>query len=206
MNINKLHEFVKQTCAGRDPSHGYDHMATVTRLTLEIMTNEGLTCNPELFIVVALLHDVNDHKYDHDGRLEQKIRIFLKQYYREERIDLVMSIIDRISYSKENRFRQKHSRPPRQEWKKELGEVGLLIRDIVSDADKLEALGETGYFRCVEYTREKNPEASQEEINHLVEKHYDEKLSRLVDEFMVTDYAKKLGRERLEELKCLVFS
>ena len=47
--------------------------------------------------------------------------------------------------------------------KKDLGEYEVL-RNIVSDADKLEAIGEVGVLRCYQYTMESQPHLSTQQV------------------------------------------
>ena len=47
--------------------------------------------------------------------------------------------------------------------KQDLGKYEVL-RDIVSDADKLEAIGEQGVLRCYQYKLETRPDISTEEV------------------------------------------
>ena len=87
------------------------------------------------------------------------------------------------------------------------GEVKTLEAKILSDADKLDAMGALGVYRAAQYIVEN--ESSQEDfINH-----FQEKLLKLKD-LLYTDEAKKLAEKRhkfmliylsqLEnELKCL---
>jgi len=60
-----------------------------------------------------------------------------------------------------------------------LGPDWSLIRDIVSDADKLEALGNIGIERCHKYTCETHPDLPEEEIIKLMHTHAEEKLFKL---------------------------
>jgi uncharacterized protein len=158
--------------------------------------------------LVALLHDVADHKYDVDGTLNAQVEDFLinELELKKEGAEFVMNIIEHISYSKENKAIQ--SGHPIN-FKEVLGEMGEDIRDIVSDADKLEALGKIGLERCVEYTKHAHREKTGEEIpeellKQKVIEHAHEKLLRLKDEFIRTEKGKELAeplhQELLEEL------
>ena len=51
--------------------------------------------------------------------------------------------------------------------KKDLGEYEVL-RNIVSDADKLEAIGEAGILRCYQYQTEVHPELSTKEVTSRI--------------------------------------
>lgn len=197
--------FVKEICKGRDSSHGYEHIHAVMRNSLMIYKGEKIENEEikELCIVTAWLHDVADHKYDRNGVLKERLLQFLKMNYSHNQ-KLSLDIIDRISFSKECGNKE--------DWELILGEKGLLVRNIVSDADKLEALGTVGIERCIEYTKETyrkkyNKEISREELCQEVKKHAEEKLLRLKDEFIRTKTGKKLAIplhqelvEKLEEL------
>ena len=70
-----------------------------------------------------------------------------------------------------------------------------ILRNIVSDADKIEALGEVGLERCFIYTREKNDSYTDEEVLADVRKHCEEKLLILRDKYIRTDPGKQLAEE-----------
>lgn len=225
--LEKVEQFVKETCNGRDPSHGFEHMYEVAQLSTEIFCKHWNVIDPsylcgqepwnlEMIMLVAYLHDVADHKYDHDGTLNKKVYDFLLDYFKDipdpkNNANWIMKIIDKISYSKENKYIKEHGHPPTDLWLEELGSDGLEIRNIVSDADKLEALGQIGFLRCKQYTEESYFEKYGKKIPFkiLVEsivEHYNEKLKRLPTEFIRTDAAKKMAEPRLEELACWIRS
>jgi uncharacterized protein len=173
-----------------------------------------------LFIVrvVALLHDVADHKYVKiDPSLKEKFNVYIQKFTTRKRTvkgtiychlftaEMISAIIDRISFS-----RQKEKGTS--DWIPTLGYLGYLVRNIVSDADKLEAIGAAGIDRCVSYTIEiyehKNIPAFAKNVHKDVETHYNEKLKIISScEYMKTPfgwlYAKLMDREmrlRLEKL------
>lgn len=209
--VAKLSEFVKKVCNGRDESHGYEHMKKVAENARQIYEHQSIDKSNrnsyiilENVLIVAWLHDVADHKYDLDGTLETKIHNFLVKLLKDQkRVELIQNIIHRISYSKENKIVQS-GRKPEEEWKKVLGDEGLIIRNIVSDADKLEALGKIGMERCIMYTKERSPGISYEKLVENVKAHSKEKLLRLKDEFIRTKYGKKLAEPLHQEfIECL---
>lgn len=200
-----LSQFVLDMCSGRDESHGHYHMQQVTKTSLYIFDNEieKYTNNKQkqeyikkLVICVAWLHDVADHKYDKNGFILKQVNNFLHNLIPED-ANMIEKIIDRISYSKENNAKIKNIPL---DWKNELGEDGCFVRDVVSDADKLEALGTIGLHRCIEYTKEKYLQDTKSEIEFVdlvkrVKNHADEKLLRLKDEFIRTQTGKKLAEK-----------
>ena len=69
---NLLSDFVQQTCVGRDDSHGHAHMKAVAEMTRYIVEQDFNDESGHLMldaITASWLHDIADHKYDHDGTL-----------------------------------------------------------------------------------------------------------------------------------------
>jgi HD superfamily phosphodiesterase len=141
----------------RDASHGLVHFERVRLTALELAnlsSSDGDALSEEESLVLqlaALSHDVLDHKYlkkDDDkakADLEQEMRLALANSsgLTPKQVDDVCLISDNISLSKELSG---------------LLEEGLLLersllrlRDCVSDADKLDALGACGIRRMAEY-------------------------------------------------------
>jgi HD superfamily phosphodiesterase len=193
-SINQLCSgFVSETCKDRDPSHGHDHMKQVKENSMIIYHGENIN-DPyikNLCRIVAWLHDVADHKYDKNNQLETIIKNFLFEHFPED-AKLIWDIIQRISYSKE-------VKQGRSDWLSILGEKGCIVRNIVSDADKLEAIGKIGMERCIDFSKEQYQHKNNGEnmpSNLLIEavsKHADEKLLRLKDEFIITKTGKCLA-------------
>jgi len=147
----------------------------------------------------ALLHDVADHKYKElDPTLQDKLHNFLDQQTSDPdnksqvdgtlfdhlyNTDTILNIIERISFSRQQKF-------GKTDWYEVLGTWGILVRNIVSDADKLEAIGKTGIERCRDYTieiyerdhpnhhSESNPNKNQIIKKGIID-HYNEKLKIL---------------------------
>ncbi len=204
-SYDNLSKFVQDICSDRDPSHGHSHMKQVTKNSLDIFANEinNYTSDQtkqnylkDLVMHVAWLHDVADHKYDKDGSIKKKVKDYLVKTV-ADCADLIENIIDRISYSKENMSKINNIKL---DWPEVLGADGCFVRNIVSDADKLEALGKVGLDRCVQYIKEKDPTISYEQLVTKVNGHANEKLLRLADEFIVTPYGKKLAEKLHDEL------
>lgn len=197
-----VHEITRE----REPSHGAGHMMTVAGTSTMIYDNElaegrvpaGLR---DQVLIVAWLHDVFDHKYDHDGALRADTERFLGTLPECKNVELVMKCIDYISYSRENNAIL--SGTPI-DFDAELGEYAP-VRHIVSDADKLEAIGKIGIDRCIEYNSARYLEAhgieiSAEQLRKQVLEHADEKLLRIHSEFMRTPSGRKLSLPRHETM------
>lgn len=195
--ITALKNFVKHTTDGRDPSHGYEHMEKVYENSVKIMDSMDRISELDRMMVtmVAYLHDVADHKYDKDGKLRKKVIGFLRNY----QCEFLMECIDCISFSKEKKLGKKY-------YETILPEELIGIRNIVSDADKIEALGVTGLERCEMYTRhdmeEKGENITEDEVMKRVLLHCKEKLFILTSEYIRTkpgyEMAKKLDGEMRE--------
>jgi len=185
-----IESFVREACKGRDPSHGLEHMQKVRDNALLIHRMMGHQTETKTEIrptvsdvtLVALLHDVADHKYDKDGTLNEKIREFLVS--RDIDPDPVMACIDAISFSKEHRNGMRW-------FEKALGPYWTQVRDIVSDADKFEAIGVVGIQRCLEYGAAQGY-AGSDAVRHLLS-HMRDKLLLIRDQYIVTDPGKLLS-------------
>jgi hypothetical protein len=80
------------------------------------------------------------------------------------------------------------------DWDSVLGKKGRLIRDIVSNADKIEALGKKDMKRCIEYSKLINQKSNDEQILENVEKHFHEKLNKLVNDGFIRTMLDKNNR------------
>jgi len=164
-------------------------------------------------MICAYLHDVPDSKYDKDGELAKRTGDFLAGIgFDKSTIDLCMGAIDLVSYSKENRAKQnanifKNPYPYRADWSASVGPIFLIVRDIVSDADKITALGRAGVLRAAEYTKALNSQNlsyGMLELKADIVKHYNEKLGRLYSEFLVYGSSKEIGYPLHEEMRSIV--
>jgi len=193
MTWELLRNFVEKICEGRDSSHGLLHMEAVATTAKRIVECDYASV-PEYqqllldAITVAWLHDVSDHKYDHDGTLDKQLDEFgFKNFPNFEHIKKVIKL---ISYSSENKAILAGTPI---DYEAVLGTYYATVRHIVSDADKLEAIGAIGIERCIEFTQHTNPSFTTEQVNKAVHVHAEEKLLRLKDEFIRTPTGKQLA-------------
>lgn len=196
----RLSEFVQKTCLGRDESHGYEHMKTVAEISLQLIDYDfrdrrqykNLKVDA---ITVAWLHDIADHKYDKDGALQQILDEFGQKNisnYKE-----IKQVIKYVSYSSENKAIIDGTPL---DYDQILTPYYALVRHIVSDADKLEALGKNGVTRALTYTRHANPLYTEEQLIADVRKHAHEKLLRLASEFIRTPSARVIAQKKTVEM------
>ena len=190
-----------------DSSHGYQHAKDVFWLSLWIYFMDSIRFNVmfnwtilRLVGVVSLCHDVDDKKIKGFEERKKKLEKFLIDEFGLE-WKLIKDIIDRISHSKERN--SDLSRKTDLDWLSVLGLHGVIVRNCVSDADKIESLGKTGHERSKEFNRKSLKDGEGEkELFQLVEWIMNDKL-RTLDEWMWTSYGKELGKRKRIEI-CLV--
>ena len=133
--------------------------------------------------------DKTKNAYEEDINMES-----IKDINDDQEIKDIEIIIDNVSLSREIELRSTD---------KLLSLKHLqLMRDIVSDADKLEMLGMSGVQRIVELEMHKNPNTKSEELKNIVKTVYNEKISKLLDEnYIKTKPAREMARPLMQEIK-----
>lgn len=198
LNIHKFNELKRAVIADakmimfdRDNTHGLDHVLRVYELAKQIRWAGGDKID-KLIMEVAILHDSYDHKYPNAA----KNKSWVKDMYGDD----IVNAIDHISYSSEVSY---HIKDPnisinlsRMRWLSNLSNDVLLARNVVSDADKLEAIGRRGIDRCLDFIKHKHPEIihDDEQVNILLKQHYDEKLKLLAQYYIVTQKGKQMAQ------------
>lgn len=159
---------------------------------------------------VAWLHDVADHKFNNAEMLRNNLQEFIDEFtveysyvFRNTKYeylfntDKIMAIIDRISFSREKMTGDA-------DWYNTIGCIGVEIRNIVSDADKLEAIGKKGIIRCVQYTVHKMHEKKEHVDRYVVIEdvvtHYNEKLKLIAISYMRTKTGKYIAKNLVREM------
>jgi HD superfamily phosphodiesterase len=188
--VPRLVAFCAHATKERDSSHGEAHMTQVRRNAMTILDalidageSPDVLQTPETRRMVqaaAQFHDIADHKYVDDPSqcgLEPELRT----YFSHDTAALIVRIMEAVSYSKERRLRHELALDQPHSFVESLGDVGALVRDIVSDADKLEAIGTVGAERCMAYAREcirrtERREATEAEVVAYLVVHAEEKL------------------------------
>jgi uncharacterized protein len=197
---NLLSEFVRTTCADRDESHGHAHMKLVAERS-SFLVQQDFTDRRQYkhlildAITAAWLHDIADHKYDHDGTLEQRLDEFGRaniSNYTE-----IKQVIKYVSFSSENKAILAGTPL---DYDSLLTPYYALVRHIVSDADKLQAIGKIGITRALMYTRDANPTYTEAQVIAEVRKHADEKLLRIATDFIRTPTARMLAQKEHDEM------
>jgi len=154
-------------------SHDRDHVERVVKLAVYIARREG--ADVEVVKKSAELHDIARDKPNHAIESAKLAReILRKEGYDEEFIESVAHCIEAHSFSSGV-------------------EPKTLEAKVLSDADKLDAIGAIGIARAFIFSGEKG--RSIEETL----KHFEEKLLKLKD-LLYTKTAKELAKERHEFL------
>jgi len=159
----------------REGTHGFSHVERVFNLCLHIGKEEG--ADLEVLALAALLHDVArplesaGKVEDHAAEGARIARHFLRSIgYPEEKVEAVAHAIEA------HRF----SRGPEPE---------TLEAKILSDADKLDAIGAIGVARVFMYSGE-HGRSIEDSLAH-----FEEKILKLKG-LMYTETAKRLAEER----------
>lgn len=130
--INKTYEFARKYHEKDNSGHDFEHIKRVYTNILKLLAKEQ---NADSFVckMSALLHDVDDHKMHTDGQVAKR---FLQSLNLEEKIvDTILETIEAISFSKSGANPQ----------------FKTLEMRLLSDADKLDAMGAIGICRTISF-------------------------------------------------------
>lgn len=198
---SSLIELAEKLYSGRDPSRGIVHVTNVR--TNALMICDKLNINDINILVkieaAALFHDLWDHKYiipnsDSAEKIKNRLYIELRKiYFSDHDITDIVIIINNVSLSREINMRQN---------KEFLNLKHLqLMRDIVSDADKLEMLGLYGIYRMIEFEFKKEPTINPDRLKKVVIKVYNKKISKLLNEnYIKTEPGRKIASPLMQEM------
>lgn len=182
--------FYKEDTSG----HDYAHSKRVEHLALKIASKEKFE-DLEYISLIALLHDIDDHKFTkHKGKYINTRKILKEQGCSESFIERICSDISQISFS------QNKGKKP-----------NTLASQIVQDADRLDAIGAIGLSRCIMYSASHSRPLyysvdlnEEDEITHKTTiGHYYEKLNKLIG-LMNTETAKHYALKRNRTMKNFV--
>lgn len=191
-------DFLTSSLEGYDESHDITHAYAVLENARKIMrtySDEFRDSCGETIELAALLHDTVDHKYPNADLKRKKLELILNDKYPHLAED-VLFIIDNISFSKEKKFGYPQG----------MTEKMKHMRDIVSDADKLEAIGEIGYMRCYQFGKAIAPELSDDLIRQRVVDHFHDKLSLLATQYIHTIAGKEMAAPLHAELERMIYN
>ena len=207
---------------GRDPSHGIDHIKRVFFWLEKLIENMEDENDRKIVSIAALFHDAYDHKYSPKENpqewIDYKKRLINKsidKYTTNKEQKLIHRIIDNVSFTKEKDKRMTNNNISirlmncHNNQKKNNHEEYL--RNIVSDADKLDAIGKEAIDRMYYYhnhVNTLNKQYSDEWFHshiHHIRTHCIEKLYILMDyTYIKTDKGRYYGNECIQDLKDIV--
>lgn len=182
--------------------HGLQHARDVRKLAAKLARADGIL-SPEaypLMGIISINHDVYDYKIDPNGDRKNHFNRILAETTSPRLHKFIIDCIDRVSMSREMKYGS-------DDWSL-LTPGGVLIRNYVSDADKLLSLGTDGYQRILHYNIEKYGLTGQKvllpsqqtrvlvnEVNRVIEVRMIE-----VPKYIRTPAAKKIAAAKLNEL------
>lgn len=174
--FKRIYAFVEESTMTFDESHDVSHAYAVYKNMLKIVETIDEDIDMDVLVYCAMLHDICDHKYPNSIKESELIK-FIIDGLGDTKCERVMNIINNVSFSKQIKG-----------LRKELQYPDNIHLDIISDADRLEAIGQIGIDRCIKYTR-----ASGGQVPEDVIKHCHEKLLILKDKYIVTSIGKQIA-------------
>lgn len=186
--MTEFYELVKSKYASYSKGHDFTHIERVIENALVI--NKIEKEDESLVTILALVHDLYDEKFNQNINIEIEFRKLVQSLNLDlDQIKLLTN--DLINFG----FKGGFNKPL-------LSKIG----QIVSDADRLDAIGAIGIARTmmygnILYNKEKHrPLASKEEyrnLNRPIMYHFYDKLFKIKD-LMFTETGKKLALQRHE--------
>ncbi|CAH0476425.1 unnamed protein product [Peronospora belbahrii] len=138
--IQRTAAFVEQQLKNNDASHDWQHIERVWKMAKTLAKEEGVPEeNMEIVDLAALLHDIDDWKYqnDKDRPTKRAVAFMRSENVPMEKIKSVMDIVDSMGFKEELAGKSERS------YSVEYG--------CVQDADRLDAIGAVGIARCFTY-------------------------------------------------------
>ena len=193
--------WVASRVKGRDGSHGMAHFERVRRLALELAPlvtppSQGHFFAPMLLELTALSHDVCDHKYVTSTTAAAERELMALELAKcglsDSEVLAVTLAAENVSLSKELRegLQDEEMRRAGARW----------LRDVVSDADKLDALGTIGLRRLLQYNYNEYKSLQGEELATRLRLYSERHLEHRVN-YLVFEESRRRGLELLREMR-----
>ena len=178
--LEKLEEIVKKIM-GNEFAHGYPHVERVMRYANKIIEMEEITVDRELLTIGILLHDVGRIVGEPHAYYSSIIArgLLASMGYSQEFIRRVENIILYHSFS----YSRKHGIKPE-----------TIEAHVLSDADKLDALGTIGVLRVAYYSC-----IHGRSLGETI-RHFDEKILRLKD-ILYFESSRRMAEELTRRVK-----
>ncbi|MBN1803150.1 MAG: HD domain-containing protein [Candidatus Lokiarchaeota archaeon] len=177
--ISMVKEF-SQRNSDKDDVHGFDHVKRVFENSVYI----GMSLNANLFVlkIASLLHDIG-RKFENKN-LNGKNHADISAEMSNEFLKNLNYAISPEDFSNIEHCIRAHS------FSNDIKPMTLEAK-ILSDSDKLDALGAIGIYRVVAFSKELNRGIP------LVLKHFENKILKLKDKLWL-DFSKKIASKRHE--------
>jgi uncharacterized protein len=173
LNEKQLHELREEVRRSTPQfgTHGFEHVERVYDTCLHVGKMEK--ADFDILLPAALLHDIAREEESHAQAGAEKSKPILRRYGQpEDNIEKIADAISTHSFS--------GKKPPK-----------TLEAKILSDADKLDALGAIGIYRTAVYSGE-----HARPVDDFVA-HFHDKLLKL-EGLLFTDEAKRMARNRTQ--------
>lgn len=175
--LDMTETFVRGVCQKREDGHGFEHVDRVRKMALRL--GKGVGADPFVAEMIALLHDVEDHKFEKEADAES----FLGSFDLDKKTFVtILAALPMISFSE-------CPIPP---------EDFPIEGKVVQDADRLDAIGAIGVARAFSYGGSKHRPMYGAEGSTL--EHFDEKLL-LLDRYLNLEESKAIATHRMEFLR-----
>jgi len=181
MNVDEILSAVRTfayTNSESDDLHGFKHVERVHNLCVEIGT--ALNANLLTIKIAALLHDVGRiYEKKNDAKNHAEISAEMaEKFFQKTNFNIAIDNIENIIHSIRAHSFSNNINPETLEAK------------ILSDADKLDALGAIGLYRTIIYSFKLKNGGIEKVIEHL-----EKKIIKLKDR-MYLDISKEIAKER----------
>ena len=163
----------------KDDIHGFPHVERVYNLCLKL--GKKLNANLRILQIAALLHDI--------GRSHEKIHIKNKKNHAELSAEFAHKFLQSQGFSLSQEEHKNIIHCIRSHSFSSNSNPQTLEAEILSDVDKLDALGAIGLYRTIGFTIKKNGD-----LNQVIE-HIENKILKLKD-LMNLDISKKIAEDR----------
>ena len=175
--VLQIEEYAKKCSMNNDSGHDFLHIQRVVKMALHLA--KTVTCDEYLVHLLALLHDIEDKKFQNDNKVKDYlVTIDLSEDYKER----ILYILPYMSFSKYPT----------------LPDNFPIEGKIIQDADRLDAIGAIGIARAFSYGGSKN--RPMYDADNSTIKHFDEKLL-ILDKYLYLDESKRIAKERMKILK-----
>ena len=180
MNVDEILSAVRTFAynnSEKDDLHGFKHVERVLNLCVEIGT--ALNANLLTIKIAALLHDVGRiYEKKNDAKNHAEVSAEMAEiFFQKTNFNIPIDNIDNIIHSIRAHSFSNNIKPKTLEAK------------ILSDADKLDALGAIGLYRTISFTL-RNKGGIEQVINHL-----ENKILKLKDGLYL-EVSKQIAEER----------